>query len=176
MRILGIDPGLEKVGFGVIETCPATNHLKAIDWGLIKTTKLDAEIVRIHGIHHAMKQLVQQIKPDIAVIERLFFFRNLTTMVPVSQARGVILLALYEAGIPYYEVSPLEVKLNLTGSGKAQKREIQEMVQQLLGLDKLPKPDDAADALGIAICHQMMTIKPLTRKAKNTSKLVVLNR
>ena len=172
MRILGIDPGLEKVGFGAVDVC-SNNKLTAYDWGLIKTDKVDAEIVRIHGIYNAMGQLIKQMKPDIAVIERLFFFRNLTTMVPVSQARGVILLALYEAGIPYFEVSPLEVKMNLTGSGKAQKREIQEMVQQLLGLEKLPKPDDAADGLAIAICHQMMTVKPLARKKKQVKTLSI---
>lgn len=153
MKILGIDPGLERVGFGLIEIAQTRSQTpKALDWGMIKTSKDDAEVERILGIYRAMTALIQETRPDAAAIEKLFFFRNVTTMVPVCQARGVMLLALHEAGLPFYEATPLEVKMNLTGYGKASKQDVQEMVQQLLGLSDIPRPDDAADALAIALC------------------------
>lgn len=122
-----------------------------MDWGVIKTPKEDLHAQRLHGIHQTLEELVTVLKPDIAVVEQIFFFRNATTMVPVCQARGVILLALHAAGLPVHEYTPMQVKMNLTGYGKASKREVQEMVQHLLGMDELPRPDDAADALGIAL-------------------------
>ena len=170
MRVLGIDPGLEKVGFGLIEIGGTP---VALDWGVIKTSKDQSEIERIAGIYRAMTSLIQQSKPDIAAIERLFFFRNVTTMVPVSQARGVILLALFEAGVSYVEQTPLEVKMNLTGYGKASKRDVQEMVKQLLSLEDIPRPDDAADGLAIALSASTSILYNSPSLAKSRFKATV---
>lgn len=150
MKILGIDPGLERVGFGVIEQ-DSQLHYHAKDWGTIVTSKSEAEASRLHSIYQDLTELIQLVKPDVAAVEKIFFFRNAKTLVPVSQARGIILLALYSAGVPYWEYTPMQVKMNVTGYGKSEKKEIQAMVKQLLGMTEIPKPDDAADALAIAL-------------------------
>ncbi len=150
MKILGIDPGYERVGFGLIE-CDANKRYHAKDWGIISTSKHESDASRLHGIHTAMISLLEQTQPDLAAIEKIFFCRNAKTMVPVAQARGVLLLSFQAHGIPYWEYTPMQVKMNMTGYGKSGKREIQEMVMQLLGMTELPKPDDAADALAIAL-------------------------
>lgn len=152
MRILGIDPGLQRVGFGVIES-DLQQRYHARDWGVITTSGKEAEVQRLAGIHEAITELIKQTKPDVAVVEQIFFFRNVTTMVPVCQARGVLLLALHTAGVPYYEFTPMQVKLNLTGYGKASKKEVQEMVKLMLEMDELPQPDDAADGLALAMSY-----------------------
>lgn len=173
MRILGIDPGLERVGFGLLEV-QADGSTKALDWGMIKTCKTQTTIERITDIHAAMHELCKQFKPDKAVVERLFFFRNITTMGPVSEARGVILLALQQNQINIEERTPLEVKMTMTGYGKSDKKEIQEMVKLQLGLDKLPKPDDAADALALALCCSVFQQPKSRRTSKAAKKVVVL--
>ncbi len=150
MKILGIDPGLERVGFGLIE-CDAQQTYTAQDWGIIRTSKHEPEAARLSSIYTAMNELIQQTKPAMAAVEKLFFFRNAKTLMPVSQARGIIILALYNAGIPFVEYTPMQVKMNMTGYGKSDKKAIQAMVKQLLTMDETPEPDDAADALAIAL-------------------------
>lgn len=150
MKILGIDPGLERVGFGLIEQ-DSQQRYHARDWGVITTKKQESEAARLHGIHRMLLELIEQVKPDVAAVEKLFFFKNAKTVMPVSQARGVIVLALYASGVPYWEYTPMQVKMNITGYGKSTKEEIQAMVKDIFALDELPKPDDAADALAIAL-------------------------
>jgi crossover junction endodeoxyribonuclease RuvC len=152
MKILGIDPGLGIVGFGMVEISPS-GEFENPQWGTICTSKDKPDSARLQEIYTDLTGLLQQVKPDVVSIERLFFFKNAKTMVPVSQARGVILLALESLKIPFFEYTPLEVKQAMTGYGKAEKHEIQEMVTRLLNLHKKPTPDDAADALAMAICH-----------------------
>jgi crossover junction endodeoxyribonuclease RuvC len=150
MKILGIDPGLERVGFGLIE-CDTQQRYHAIDWGVITTSKKEPEAARLFGIYQALMELIRHHSPDTAAVEKMFFFKNAKTMVPVSQARGVILMTLHESGTSYCEYTPMQVKQNMTGYGKASKEDIQTMVQQLLIMDELPRPDDASDALAIAL-------------------------
>ncbi len=157
MRILGIDPGLGLVGFGLIEVPSAgivTGQTPDVcDWGVISTSKHKSDSARLQEIYDDLLALLDQTRPEVVSIERLFYFRNATTMVPVSQARGVILLALEKFKLPIYEYTPMQVKQAITGYGKSKKPEIQQTLLQLLGLEKLPRPDDAADALALAICH-----------------------
>lgn len=151
MRVLGIDPGYAIIGYGAIEQ--NNNHLKPISYGAITT---DAHTVfedRLIEIYDDMQQILQQIKPQMLAIESLFFTTNQKTVIAVAQARGVILLSAKQFGIPIYEYSPLQVKQSVTGYGKATKKQVQEMTKRLLGLNKVPKPDDVADALAIGICH-----------------------
>jgi crossover junction endodeoxyribonuclease RuvC len=153
MRILGIDPGTAIVGFGLIDK--TGDKLKFLDAGVIRTPKTDAMPVRLMTIFDEITQLIDELKPDQAAIEQLFFARNVTTALTVGQARGVALLALQKANLPIGEYTPLQVKQAITTYGRAEKKQIQEMVKILLGLDSIPKPDDAADGLAIAITHSM---------------------
>lgn len=148
MRILGIDPGLAIVGFAVIESRP----LQLVDLGVIRTPAHTADPIRLNEIHKDMTAIIKECKPEIAIVEQLFFSKNVTTGIQVAQARGVILLALEEAGIQIQELSPSEMKARLTGDGRASKAAIQKMVQMELRLANWPKPDDAADALSLALC------------------------
>lgn len=151
MKILGIDPGSGIIGFGVIEVGRKTTMLDA---GVIRTTIGDEVPARLVEAYEGMKEIINEVKPDVAVVEKLFFAQNVTTAMSVSQARGVILLALAEAKIPIYEYTPLQIKMSMTGYGRATKAQIQEMVRVQLGLKKKPSPDDAADALAVALTHQ----------------------
>jgi crossover junction endodeoxyribonuclease RuvC len=158
MKILGIDPGLGIVGFGLLdfaghEASVGADFRPQSHWGVITTSKDRPESARLQEIYEDLTELVSHLAPDVVSIEKLFFFRNATTMVPVSQARGVILLVLQKFGVPVYEYTPMQVKQAMTGYGKASKQEIQQMMMQLLELEKLPRPDDAADALAMALCH-----------------------
>ena len=150
MRILGIDPGSGIIGFGLIER---KGNPKMIDAGVIRTTIGDETAMRLLELYTSLKELVEEMKPDIAVVEKLFFAQNVTTAMTVSQARGVILLCLAEANIPIYEYTPLQIKMAMTGYGRATKAQIQEMVRVQLGLKNKPKPDDCADALAAALTH-----------------------
>lgn len=152
VKILGIDPGLGIVGFGLLQVQPDGQFIPH-HWGVITTSKDKPESARLQELYTDITGLIQQFQPDEAAVERIFFFKNSKTLVPVSQARGIILLAMENAGIPIFEYTPMQAKQALTGSGKADKREIQIMVTQILGLEKMPKPDDAADALAMAVCH-----------------------
>ena len=147
--ILGIDPGTATTGFGVIEV--KDGELKFIDCGCICTeSKLEMPF-RLHCIAKDLKKIIRDYKPDLAAVEDLFFFKNAKTALKVGQARGVVLQTLATAKIPISEFTPLQVKQALTGYGRADKRQIQEMVKTILNLADIPKPDDAADALAVAI-------------------------
>ena len=153
MIILGIDPGTATTGFGLIESSP---EIKYLGHGCIKTSsKLPAE-QRLKEIHQKLSIIIKECQPDALAIETLYFFKNLKTAMPVSEARGVILLAAAQKKIPIYEFTPLQAKMAVVGYGRAEKKQVQEMVKLLLDLEEVPKPDDSADALAIAICHSRM--------------------
>lgn len=151
MRILGIDPGTAITGFGVIDYDGRT--FKFVDAGVIRTPKEQPMNERLSTVYDEMHELLKEFKPDVMSIELLFFARNVTTAMTVGQSRGIVMLAATQAGIPIYEYTPMQVKQAVTGYGKADKKQIQEMVKNLLKLDQIPKPDDAADGLAIAITH-----------------------
>ena len=151
MRILGIDPGTGILGFGVVEI--DGHSTKLIDAGVIRTSKDDKDESRLLEIHDCLLEIIQLNKPEVMSVERLFFGRNVTTVMTVSQARGVVLLLGAQAKLPIFEYTPMQIKMALTGYGKADKKQIQEMVRTILGLKEVPKPDDAADALAAAITH-----------------------
>lgn len=153
MRILGIDPGTGIMGFGVIDL--VTDKYKMIDGGVIRTHKDDSDAHRLAIIHEELTSIIQENKPNIMVVEKLFFAQNVTTAMSVSQARGVILLAGRQANLDIFEYTPLQIKQALTGYGRAEKKQIQEMVRILLNLKKAPTPDDCADAFAAAITHAM---------------------
>lgn len=151
MRIIGIDPGIAIAGYGVLEQ--RGNRLLLLDYGCIRTEANLSVPARLKRIYDEMGYLYRQYKPDVTAVEKLFFNRNVTTAFTVGQARGVILLASEEAGVPVTEYTPLQVKMAVVGYGQAEKRQVQEMVRLLLSLSEIPKPDDAADALAVAICQ-----------------------
>ena len=150
MITLGIDPGTARLGFGVVR---AGDQPEVIDFGVIETSSTTSMPGRLAGIFDAVTELIEQHAPDVMAIEQLFFARNVTTAIAVGQARGVVLLAAARAGIGVAEYSPSVVKQAVVGYGKADKAQMQEMVRIILGLEFVPSPDDAADALAIAICH-----------------------
>ncbi|MCQ2452358.1 MAG: crossover junction endodeoxyribonuclease RuvC [Oscillospiraceae bacterium] len=151
MIILGIDPGVATVGFGVISY--ERGSIVPIRYGVISTPAGQRLASRIHQIYHDMLELIDTFQPDIISIEELFFNTNITTGISVAHGRGAVLLAGEERGIPMVEYTPLQVKQAITGYGRAEKKQMMEMVRRLLNLSAVPRPDDAADALAIAICH-----------------------
>ena len=150
MIVLVIDPGTAATGYGIVER--NGSKLRLIDYGCIETVPADELPVRLLHIHQAVSELIAEHKPLIVGVERLFFNRNVQTAFAVGQARGVVLLAAAEAGLPVHEFGPHEVKMAVTGYGRASKDQVQKMVQVVLGMSVLPRPDDAADALAVAIC------------------------
>ena len=151
MLVLGIDPGIACTGFGLLEECAQKYCM--LDYGCIVTDKNQNPEERLKELYQEIFTLIQKSQPNYVAVEKLFFSKNTRTAMLVSQARGVILLAAAETKVKVAEYTPLEVKMSLTGWGRADKRQIQEMVRILLKLKKIPRPDDAADALAIAICH-----------------------
>ncbi|MDO5708320.1 MAG: crossover junction endodeoxyribonuclease RuvC [Andreesenia angusta] len=151
MIIFGIDPGIAIVGYGVIEY--SGNKFRTIDYGAILTEASIPFPKRIKIIYDELTKLLDKYKPDAVAIEELFFNKNVKTAINVGQARGVQLLSVVNRGIDLFEYTPLQVKQAVVGYGRAEKRQVQEMVKLLLGLKKIPKPDDVADALAVAICH-----------------------
>jgi crossover junction endodeoxyribonuclease RuvC len=149
---LGIDPGTATTGYGLVRLMP-DGELVAVSYGIISTPKEASAPARLEMLFDQLNDLLNEHKPDTAAVEKLFFSRNVTTAIAVGQARGVIMLCLQKAGIEPLEYTPNEVKQAVAGYGSADKRQVQEMVRALLQLDKIPKPDDAADALAIAITH-----------------------
>jgi crossover junction endodeoxyribonuclease RuvC len=149
---LGIDPGTATTGYGLVRLMP-DGELVTVAYGVILTPKEASDSARLVMLFDDLNKILKKHKPDTAAVEKLFFSRNVTTGITVGQARGVVLLALEKAHIPTYEYSPNEVKQAVAGYGFAEKRQMQEMVRTLLHLEKIPKPDDAADALAIAITH-----------------------
>lgn len=151
MRILGIDPGYAIMGYGVVELI--VNKFKVIEYGSIMTESRKNMTDRLKHIYYELMQLINRTDPDVAAIEELFFNTNTTTAIKVGQARGVSILACANSGIETNEYTPLQVKMALTGYGRADKKQVQHMTKTILNLKEVPKPDDTADALAIAICH-----------------------
>ncbi len=152
MSVLGIDPGLATTGYGVIRETEQ-REIHAIDFGVIQTAKDLRVEERLLQIYVGIKNLILVNQPESAAVEKLYFQKNVTTAMTVGQARGVILLALAEQHVPVLEYSPKEVKQAVTGFGAASKQQMQQMVRTLLSLPDIPRPDDVADALAVAICH-----------------------
>ena len=153
MRILGIDPGTGILGFGVIEV--ERDKATLVDGGVIRTPVKEDDAVRLQTIFEEISDIIAATKPQEMAVERLYFAKNVTTAMTVAQARGVVLLAGQQAGLTIFEYTPLQIKQALTGYGRAEKKQIQEMVRVVLRLDQIPKPDDCADALATAITHSM---------------------
>ena len=154
-RIIGIDPGTGILGFGVIDF--SNSKATMVEAGVIRTRVHQALDERLVEIYQAIADIVKDTKPQSMSIEKLFFARNVTTAISVSHARGVVMLAGKQAGLHIAEYTPLQIKQTLTGYGKADKKQVQEMVRIQLGLSEVPKPDDCADALAAAITHGLMT-------------------
>ncbi len=151
MIILGIDPGYAIVGTGVVEY--KGNKFFPIDYRAVTTEANMPFELRLKAIYDGVTQLINEYKPDFMSVEELFFNNNAKTAIAVGQARGVILLAAVNAGVPIFEYTPLQVKQAIVGYGRAEKNQVQQMVKAMLGLSAVPKPDDVADALALAICH-----------------------
>lgn len=156
LKILGLDPGTATTGWGIIEE--NKKNPKLVAFGCIETSKHKDTFTRLREIAEDLNYLIAEYQPDEVAIEDLFFFKNLKTAIKVAQARGVLLLTIAQKNLQGYEYTPLQVKQALTGYGRAEKHQVQMMVKNVLKLDKIPKPDDAADALAVAICHQQSRI------------------
>ena len=150
-RILGIDPGTGILGFGVIEI-DTKNKAHLVDAGVIRTPVKEDDATRLHTIYEELLDIITSTKPQIMSVEKLFFAQNVTTAMTVAQARGVVLLVGQQNGLELYEYTPLQIKQAITGYGRADKKQMQEMVRVILGLREIPKPDDCADALAAALC------------------------
>jgi crossover junction endodeoxyribonuclease RuvC len=153
VRIIGIDPGTGILGFGIIEVIKGKPQL--VDGGVIRTPVKEDDAVRLLTIYEELSDIIADTKPNEMAVEKLFFAQNVTTAMTVSQARGVVLLTAMQAKLSIAEYTPLQIKQTLTGYGRAEKKQIQEMVRVILNLKEIPKPDDCADALACAITHSM---------------------
>jgi crossover junction endodeoxyribonuclease RuvC len=151
MIILGIDPGYAIVGYGVIKY--ENSRYVTLDYGAVTTPAKTAFTARLEQIYDGVSEIAARWKPQAMAVEELFFNSNTKTAIDVAQARGVILLAATKCGVPVFEYTPLQVKQSVVGYGRAEKKQVMEMTRMLLGLSKVPKPDDTADALAMAICH-----------------------
>ena len=167
MRILGIDPGYGTTGFAVVEA--QRNHFRLINCGAITTPPGADFSARLEMIYEDMRKLLELAKPDTVAIEELFFGHNVTTGIGVAQSRGVILLAIRQAGLEVFSYKPMQVKQALVGYGNATKHQMQDMTMRLLHLNSMPKPDDAADAIAIALCHARSSTS-LLAQAQNQMK------
>lgn len=152
MIILGLDPGLATMGYGVIEK-KKNDETSAVDFGVVLTPKNESLPVRLAMLEEGLNNLINKFKPDEIAVEELFFSKNITTGIPVAHARGVMLLTCIKYCGRLYEYTPNQIKQSLTGYGKADKIQMQHVVTSLLKLGKIPRPDDAADALAVALCH-----------------------
>ncbi len=151
MRIIGIDPGTGILGFGIIEA--DARRVQLVDAGVIRTPVHEDDAVRLQTIFEELTDIIVSTHPSVMSVEKLFFARNVTTAMTVAQARGVVLLCGKQAGLELFEYTPMQIKQSITGYGKADKKQMQEMVRTLLNLKEIPKPDDAADALAAALTH-----------------------
>ncbi len=151
LRILGIDPGLAQTGYGIIDI--ETNRIIHKAHGVIKTASGREISERLHSIYNQLSDIIDEYKPDEAGIEALYFAKNVLSAIPVAESKGVIHLLCSQHGISNYEYTPLEIKQTIVGNGRADKKQVQQLVMFLLKLDELPKPDHCADALAAAICH-----------------------
>jgi len=150
--VLGIDPGIATLGWGIIKKTEEVPY-KVEAYGCINTDKKSLFSQRLKEIHNKLSKIIKKYEPDIAAIEQLFFAKNVKTAISVGEARGVAILAAVQANLPVAEYTPLQVKQSLVGYGRAEKKQMQKMLKILLGLKDIPKPDDAADALAVALCH-----------------------
>ena len=169
MRILGIDPGFATIGFGLVEAQRAQVHM--VTYGTITTPAGLPLSRRLLQIDRDMEELIGKLKPDVISIEELFFNTNITTGIAVAHGRGVILCAAERCGVPLYEYTPSQVKLAVVGYGKAEKRQVMDMTRRLLKLQAVPRPDDAADALALALCHARSFTSHLPRKTDVTETI-----
>lgn len=170
MRILGIDPGIAIVGFGLIES--DRGNMRMLQYGAVTTEAGLPLATRLVQIEDDMRALIRQLQPDEIAIEELFFSKNITTGIAVAHGRGVVLCTAERLGIPIFEYTPMQVKQAVVGYGLAEKRQIMDMTRRLLKLKAVPKPDDAADALAIAICHARSATSLLRRKDPNVKETV----
>ncbi len=152
MRVLGIDPGTAITGYGVVQEHP-DGALQALAYGVVRTPSRRPMAERLQMLYEQIRALLREHQPEAAAVETLYFGRNVTTAITVAQGRGVVLLALAQAGVPIHEYKPAEIKQAIAGYGNAEKGQVQEMVRRLLALEELPKPDDAADGLAVAITY-----------------------
>jgi len=151
MLVLGLDPGLATLGYGLVKGDGYI--LELVAYGVVRTPAKTPLAERLMQLHHELSSIIVQHHPDVAAVEELFFSTNARTAIIVGEARGVTLLTVAEAGVPIVEYTPLQVKQAITGYGQADKPQMQQMVRLLLGLNEIPHPDDAADALAVSICH-----------------------
>ena len=180
MIIVGLDPGLATLGYGVIEK-DARGNCRAVDCGVVVTPKEEGLPVRLAMLEEGVNKILQKYKPDEVAVEELFFSKNITTGIAVAHARGVALLACVKSCGKLYEYTPMQIKQALTGYGKADKKQMQAVVTSLLKLKAVPKPDDAADALAVALCHaftsrfgELFAVGNMTRtKGKNSPSAAV---
>jgi len=164
MIILGIDPGTAIMGYGLIEK--KGNKLTALNYACWRTAAPAPLAERLLHLYNCLEELLSHNRPDEVAVEELYFNQNTTTAMAIGQARGIVLLAAAQKGIPVCEYTPLQVKQAVAGYGKADKKQVQQMVKMLLGLQEIPKPDDTADALAVAICHAHSN--PLLRKMEES--------
>ena len=165
LRILGIDPGIATIGFGVLDY--QNNKFSLVKCGVITTPPHISLSSRLDQIYNDLGDLIGAFKPDCASVEELFFNTNITTGISVAHGRGVILLACYKANLPIYEYTPLQVKQSVAGYGRAEKKQVMDMVRRLCNLKTVPKPDDAADAVALAICHARSSTSLLQKGVSN---------
>ncbi|MFQ5795292.1 MAG: crossover junction endodeoxyribonuclease RuvC [Candidatus Bipolaricaulia bacterium] len=173
--VLGIDPGLATTGYGVIRNLGRREQNRYVECGVLTTDPERRTPQRLHTLFQEIQELVAEFNPDALAIERVFFSKNAKTAMEVSEARGVVLLAAGTEEIPVYEYTPLQIKRIITGYGKANKRQVQEMVKRLLDLNDIPKPADAADAVGVALCyildqHSGLRVEPQADPNKNRNR------
>ena len=170
MRILGIDPGIAIVGFGLIES--DRGNMRMLQYGAVTTEAGLPLATRLVQIEDDMRALIRQLQPDEIAIEELFFSKNITTGLAVAHGRGVVLCTAERLGVPIFEYTPMQVKQAVVGYGLAEKRQVMDMTKRLLKLKAVPKPDDAADALAIASCHARSATSLLRRKDPNVKETV----
>lgn len=170
MRILGVDPGIAIVGFGLIES--NRGSVRMLQYGAVTTEAGLPLVTRLVQIENDMTALIAQLKPDEIAVEELFFSKNITTGIAVAHGRGVILCTAERLGVPIFEYTPMQVKQAVAGYGLADKKQVMDMTKRLLKLKAVPKPDDAADALAIAICHARSATSLLRRKDPDVKETV----
>ena len=166
MRILGLDPGIATVGFGIVDSLNKAQKL--VSCGVITTSAHTALSSRLDRIYTDMEELIKTFRPDCMAIEELFFNTNITTGISVAQGRGVSVLCAYRCGLQIFEYTPLQVKQAVVGYGRAEKKQVMEMVRRILNLAAVPRPDDAADAVAIALCHARSATSLLQKEGYNS--------
>ena len=165
MRILGLDPGIATVGFAVLDSDRGVNHL--VTCGVITTPAHTSLSSRLDRIYSDLEEIIRTFSPEVMSVEELFFNTNITTGISVAHGRGVVLLCAYRCGLQVFEYTPLQVKQSVVGYGRAEKKQVMEMVRRLLNLPSAPKPDDAADAVALALCHARSHTSLLSGKGDN---------